>query len=229
MPAFGGLIRDDTKENANLYHFFTKMTKKQLLQELSGEGVLRDQHLKRAFERVDRADFVLPQYLEAAYFNRPLPIGFGQTISQPFTVAFMLDLLDVKRGEKVLEIGAGSGWQTALLASLVGRRGKVVAMERIGPLIDFAKSNLSHYPLLYCTSALMQGDGSLGFVKEAPFDKIIAAASARAIPKAWKDQLKIGGRIVAPVKDSIMVIDKISRDKYQQTEHWGFTFVPLIG
>ncbi len=204
------------------------MTKKQLVDELTSQGVLKNRAVKKAFIVIDRADFVLPQYLEAAYFNRPLPIGFGQTISQPYTVAFMLDLLDVKKGDNVLEIGAGSGWQTALLAYLVGRQGRVIALERIPELVELTKSNLAQYPICYRTSTLIHGDGSLGYPSGAPYGKIIAAASAQAIPEQWKEQLKIGGRIVAPVKDSIVVIDKISRDQYQQTEHWGFVFVPLI-
>ncbi len=205
------------------------MTKKQLLAELKAQNVLNNQKIADAFETIARADFVLPQYADAAYENHPLPIGFGQTISQPYTVAFMLQLLDVKEGERILEIGAGSGWQTALLSCLAGSRGKIYAMERIGELKNLAEQNLRKHPGLGRRIHLMQGDGSLGCAAAAPFDKIVAAAAAREIPAAWKEQLKIGGRIVAPVKDSIVAVDKLSRDEYCTAEHWGFAFVPLVG
>lgn len=213
------------------------MGKADLIKELKSLGVLISPKLKRAFKKIDRKDFVLPEFRNVAYENHPLPIGFGQTISQPFTVAFMLGLLNVRAGDKILEIGAGSGWQTALLCFLAGKKGRVMALERIPELKIFAEKNLNKY----CTSlpaevprrgtkagTLMQKDATDGYAQEAPFDKIIAAASARKIPQAWKDQLKTGGRIVAPVKDSIVVLDKISDDKFKTTIHPGFIFVPLV-
>jgi protein-L-isoaspartate(D-aspartate) O-methyltransferase len=216
------------------------MTKDELLQELKNSGVLKNPQVRKAFENIIREDFVLPEYQALAYQNHPLPIGFGQTISQPYTVAFMLDLLAPKKGEKILEIGAGSGWQTALLAYVISRErnqnekiknqnlGKIIAIERIPELVRMAKNNLAKYPQCQESAEVICADGSLGFKTQAPFDKIIAAASAREIPAAWKEQLKIGGRIVAPVNESIVTVDKISGDEYKTVEHQGFVFVPLI-
>ena len=204
------------------------MTKDALIEELISEQALKSPNIIQAFHKVDRADFVPAGLLAQAYENYPLPIGLGQTISQPYTVAFMLELLEPKAGEKILEIGAGSGWQTALLAYLVGSQGRIFGIERVKELKTLAEKNLSRYPVLQRTSTLMHGDGSLGHPQESPFDKIIAAAAGQTIPPAWKAQLKAGGRIVAPVKDSIVVIDKISENQFKETEHYGFAFVPLI-
>src|SRR3989344_867492 len=108
-----------------------------LIQELLSGGYLKTPRIIDAFRLIDRADFVLPEYKDEACGNYPLPIGEGQTISQPLTVAFMLELLNPQPGEKILDIGAGSGWQTALLAEIVGPKGQIVAIERIPKLCRF--------------------------------------------------------------------------------------------
>ena len=204
------------------------MTKHELIVELIGQGALKTRSIISAFRKIDRAKFVLEQYQDQAYENYPLPIGFNQTISQPYTVAFMLELLQPKAGEKILDIGSGSGWVTALLCFLAGDMGKVVGVERILELKKMAEKNLSKYPMYYRTSTVVHIDGSKGFPKEAPFDKIIAAAAAKEIPQEWKQQLKVGGRIVAPVADSIIVVDRIAEREFATKQHWGFAFVPLI-
>lgn len=210
-------------------------SKEALIQELIKYGYLKTSSIIEAFQAVDRADFVPPELKSEAYINAPLPIGQGQTISQPLTVAFMIELLEPQPGEKILDIGAGSGWQTAILAYIVasnkqqGERGKVFAVERIKELCQFGKQNVANYNFLekgivefFCS------DGSLGLKDHAPFDRIIAAAAAEEIPKAWKEQVRIGGRIVAPINQSIVVLDKIGKDKFEQKEFFGFNFVPLI-
>lgn len=217
------------------------MTKDGLIANLIAAGYLKTPSIIKAFQTVDRADFVLPEYRPQAYVDHPLPIGFGQTISQPLTVAMMLEWLAPKKGQKILDIGCGSGWTTALLASIVGKKGKVIGIERIPQLAEFAKNNLAKYSLLYYGTVIQCADGSKGYAREAPFDRILASASAGEIPQAWKEQLKIGGnakrsnghaqrggRLVAPVKDAVVVIEKLSAEKYQQAEHWGFAFVPLV-
>ncbi len=182
-----------------------------------------------AFRAVDRKDFVLPEYEEEAYANHPLPIGLGQTISQPLTVAFMLELLHPEPGDKVLEVGAGSGWVTALLSHIVGLGGRVVSIERLPALKDMAAANVSKYNFINKGVAeIMLGDGSKGHSQEAPFAKITAAATAGSIPVAWKAQLKTKGRIVAPVLNTIEVWDKVGTNEFRCKEYKGFRFVPLI-
>jgi len=223
-----------------------------LINSLIRDGYLKTPHYIEAFKAIDRADFVLEEDKESAYVNAPLSIGFGQTISQPLTVAFMIELLGPKPREKILEIGAGSGWQTAILAEIIGKevldhevqqneeevkspstliRGPlVVAVERIEELKQMAERNVHKYG--YISRGIVQivkGDGSKGYRKAMPYDRIIAgAASAGMIPDAWRRQLKIGGRIVSPVGQSIVVIDKLSKTEYAQKEYFGFSFVPLV-
>ena len=208
------------------------MDKESLIASLKKDGYLKSPLVAEAFRIVDRKDFVPESAQESAYENIPLPIGFGQTISQPLTVAFMLDLLELKKGEKVLDIGSGSGWLAALMAHLIfdeeSKVGKVVSIERIPELKIFAEKNISRYETLKDVVSFELGDGALGFLKEAPFDRIIAAAAAEEIPEAWKEQVKIGGRIVAPVQESIVVLDKVSKDEFSKKQYFGFSFVPLL-
>jgi len=200
-----------------------------LMKELIEEGYLRTKSIIEAFQKIDRIDFVLEEYKNEAYGNYPLPIGFGQTISQPLTVAFMLELLEPKPGEKILDVGAGSGWQTSLLAYLAGEQGRVIAIEIIPELKKFAETNIEKYNFIKIGRVeLILGDGSKGYQKEAPFDKIIAAAAALSIPPAWKEQLKIGGVIVAPVGQNIVVLKKLNQNEFSQKQYFGFNFVPLV-
>ncbi len=200
----------------------------ELIDELIKGGYLKTPALIEAFKAVDRAAFVPAQLKDQAYENRPLPIGFEQTISQPLTVAFMLELLQIQPGNKILDIGAGSGWQTALLAHAVGEEGKVIAVERILELKTIADENLANFPEFKDRIGVIVADGSLGYESEAPYNRIIAAAAGDAIPEAWKNQLKTGGIIVAPVGQSIVVMVKIAPDKFETREYFGFSFVPLI-
>ncbi len=205
------------------------MDKEGLLNILIKDGYLKTPIIIEAFKAVDRKDFLPDEIKDQAYINEALPIGYQQTISQPLVVAFMLELLELKSGEKVLDIGTGSGWKAALMAYLVGEAGKVISIERIAELHDFAKQNIAKYGFAAKgITKLVLGDGSRGYKKEAPYDKIIAGAAADSLPDTWKEQLKIGGRIVAPVGHSIIVLDKISKEKFQTKEHLGFSFVPLI-
>lgn len=230
-----------------------------LINSLIKDGYLKTSEIIEAFKAIDRRDFMPEEYKKDAYVNAPLPIGFGQTISQPLTVAFMLELLGPRAGEKILDVGSGSGWQAALLACRVSgpRRGTimteaknhrenisvnqrthqrksaighVVAIERIPELAEMAKTNISKYNFIEKGIAeIILGDGSKGYEQGAPYDKIIAGAAAYGtIPDAWKEQLKIGGRIVAPVGHSIFAIDKTGKDKYAEKEYFGFSFVPLV-
>lgn len=206
-----------------------------LVDNLISNGWLKTERIIEAFKNIQRKDF-LPRGMEnLAELNEALPIGCGQTISQPLVVAFMLELLQPEAGEKILDIGSGSGWTTALLAHIVSRGlkakvyGKVVAIEIISELVEFGKKNLSKYNFVEKGIAeFICRDGSKGYLKEAPYDKILASASARAIPKAWKEQLKTGGRIVTPIESSIWLFEKESEKKFKKIEYPGFVFVPLI-
>ena len=200
-----------------------------LVEELVSEGYLRTPWIIEAFKKIDRADFVPENLRGEAYGNYPLPLGFGQTISQPLTVAFMLELLQPKPGEKILDVGSGSGWQAALLAFIVGKKGRIVALEIIPELSDMTATNVSKYGFVENgTVCAVLADGSKDFPEEAPFDKIIVAASGESLPEAWKKQLKIGGRIVTPIWNSIFVFEKVSENRFEKKEYPGFAFVPLI-
>lgn len=157
--------------------------------------------------------------------NTALPIGFSQTISQSLVVAFMLEQLEPQAGDKILDIGSGSGWTSALLAEIVGPKGKIVALEIIPELMEFGKRNVAKYNF---PAQFICADGSKGYKQEAPYDKILASASGKDIPSAWKKQLKVGGIIVAPVGNSIWRLVKKSGSRFQETEYPGFVFVPLI-
>lgn len=214
------------------------MRKKQLTEKLVREGYLRTRSVIGAFLAIDRADFVPEEMREYAYADAPLPIGYGQTVSQPLTVAFMLELLEAKAGDRILDIGAGSGWQTALLSHIAGAReeegGKfpfplVIAIERIPELAAFARTNVGAYGFIENGVAeVIEGDGAKGAEEYGPFDRIISAASASVIPGAWKEQLKVGGRIVAPVRESIVVLEKTGADEFEESRYFGFRFVPLV-
>jgi len=209
----------------DLYH----QNMEELIEELEDSGVLKDPALKSALRRIDRKDFVPKEYAEECYENYPLPIGYGQTISQPYTVVLMLELLAPEAGNKIMDVGSGSGWQTALLADITGKDGKVFAIEVVPELKELGEKNLNKYNFVekgIVTPLLMNAQN--GLPEEAPFDRIIAAASAEEVPKAWKDQLKIGGRIVMPIKDSIWFIEKSAENKFKEKEYPGFMFVPFI-
>lgn len=204
------------------------MTSDDSVKRLVKEGYLKTPAIIEAFQKVDRRDFVLPQYAEEAYEEAPLPIGHGQTISQPLTVAFMVELLAPQKGEKVLEIGSGSGWQTAILAEIVGPEGKVIALEIEPKLKDMTEKNLAKYGFIENgTVQVILADGSFGWVGEAPFDKIIVSAAAENILGTWKDQLRLGGRLVAPVGKNIIFLEKTESDRFSEKHFFGFNFVPL--
>jgi len=203
---------------------------KQLIDFLIKEGYLKTPEIIKAFAKIDRADFVLSEYKKYAYDNEPLPIGFNQTISQPSTVAFMIEELAPQKGDKILEIGAGSGWQTAILSEIVGNKGKVIAIELIPELAQMAIRNVSKYNFIKKNRAkIINGDGSKGYKEESPFNKVISGAAAfKNVPEIWKSQLKNGGRIVSPVDRSVVVIDKDNFGQFSQKEYPGFVFVPLV-
>jgi len=198
---------------------------KQLIQHLINGGILKTKKIINAFKKVDRKDFVKEQYTEQAYEDRPLPIDHEQTISQPTTVAFMLELLQPQEGDRVLDVGSGSGWTTALLAQLVGQKGRVWGLEIVPKLVEFGKKNLKKYD--FSQAEIQKAGPEPGLVTKAPFDKILVSAAAEDLPQILVDQLKVGGRLVIPIRDSIWRIDKISSKNIKKQEFFGFSFVPL--
>ncbi|PIZ57245.1 protein-L-isoaspartate O-methyltransferase [bacterium (Candidatus Torokbacteria) CG_4_10_14_0_2_um_filter_35_8] len=204
------------------------MTYQGLIKNLVREGYLKSTEVIEAFKKIDRAHFLPDKYKDRAGEDYPLPIGFGQTNSQPRTVAFMLELLDAKKGYKVLDIGSGSGWTSALLSYIVGDRGQVFGIEIIPELKEFGEKNIEKLGIK--NVLILQKDGSKGLEK-APFDRILVSAAARKAPKNLKKQLKIGGILVIPVGDfsqSIVKFKKISEDEFKEEVFPGFAFVPLV-
>lgn len=204
------------------------------LLELIQSGYLKSGNIIKAFEKIKRADFLWPEDRDRADINSPLGIGYGQTISQPLTVAFMLELLGAKPGEKILDVGSGSGWSVALLAAIVGTKGKVYGIELIKELADFAAGNVGKYDFI--SSGLVKifcADGYQGLPEFAPFDKIIVAAAAVEIPPLLLKQLKMNGRLVIPVGErhqsqDMVAVDKVGANDYKEKRYPGFVFVPLV-
>ncbi|AHB49510.1 protein-L-isoaspartate O-methyltransferase [Hyphomicrobium nitrativorans NL23] len=175
---------------------------------------------------VPRHAFVLPEHLSDAYRNGPLPIGFGQTISQPFIVALMTDLAALKPGDRVLDIGTGSGYQAAILAGLVSH---VFTIELCAPLAARAAKTFKDLGLHNITMRV--GDGHRGWPEEAPFDAIVVAAAPGEIPEALIAQLKPGGRLVIPVggrTQKLIVVEKGSDQSSHRSEIIPVSFVPLM-
>ena len=206
-----------------------EMTNESLIGELEREGYLKTPRIRNALEKIDRADFVPEELRDEAYRNTALPIGAGQTISQPLVVAFMLELLRPEAGQKILDVGTGSGWVAGLLAELVGKKGRVISIERMPELSAAARRNLARYGFVGSgVLLLLVGDGTKGWPEEAPYDRIIAAAAGTAVPAPWKEQIAVGGRIVAPVGSRIVMLEKRQDGSFREEAYEGFSFVPLV-
>jgi protein-L-isoaspartate(D-aspartate) O-methyltransferase len=197
-----------------------------LVEDLRAKGI-RDLAVLRAFERVPRHQFVPTGIRHRAYEDTPLPIGNGQTISQPYIHAHYLELLKLKGTEKVLEIGTGTGYQTALLAQLVPQ---VFTIERIAALTEQAKANLEKLGI--ANVSLCVGDGTLGWKAYAPFDAILVSAGSPSVPKPLLEQLADGGRLLVPEGDlesQHLMIYTRHGERTDKREVAPVRFVPLIG
>lgn len=201
------------------------MRKEQLLEGMKGRINPR---VIEAMEKVPRELFLPEALASRAYDDTPLPIGYGQTISAPHMVAIMCDLLDLREGMQVLEVGGGSGYHAAVMAQLIGPEGRVYSVERIPELRSWAQENLRRAGIK--NVILVEGDGSLGLEKHAPYDRISVAATAPHVPESLKAQLKTGGKMVIPVGIGYQELLLVTRkDGFVVEEMMGVAFVPLIG
>lgn len=198
-----------------------------LIRTLRDKGIT-DERVLDAFRKVPRHLFVDGAMYAQAYDDNALPIGCGQTISQPSIVACMTQLLELKKDEKILEIGTGSGFQTAILAQFSRR---VYTIERNNVLGEAARKRLRE--MGYLNVVFKIGDGTCGWPQNAPFDKIIVTAGAPVVPKTLSDQLAVGGRMVIPTGDrnnqELYIFDKTTEGLRQTTKAGNVVFVPLIG
>ena len=206
---------------------FAALREQMVVNQIERRGV-KDPRVLRAMREVPRHVFVPHELWEDAYADSPIRIGHEQTISQPYIVALMTELLRVRPGDKVLEVGTGSGYQAAVLGELAA---EVHTIERFPELAHSAKTRLND--LGYTNVNVHTGDGTLGYPPAAPYDRILVTAAAPAAPAALKDQLGEGGRLVIPVgsRHSTQILEIYNRigDEFSKMKHISVVFVPLIG
>ena len=200
-----------------------------LVNYLKNSRFLNDKKVEDAFRNIPRHEFVPSSELDCAYYNEPLPIKKNQTISQPAVVSRMTEWLDVRQGQKVLEIGTGSGWQTAILSYLVGP-GIVYSVEIKPELVKFAQENLEKLGIN--NVHIILSDGSIGYSKASPYDRIMITAACTKIPLPLLDQLADGGLLIAPVGDSsqsLVLLQKTRKGIIEIKNESHYVFVPLLG
>lgn len=207
---------------------FATLRERMVERQIAARG-LDDPRLLDAFRAVPREDFISGDYADYAYQDSPLPIESGQTISQPYIVALTIYAAGIRPGDKVLEVGAGSGYAAAVIGQIAS---EVIAIERHHELVEIARKRIRQ--LGYDNVKIVEGDGTLGWPEEAPYDAIVAAASGSHVPKSWISQLKPGGRIVMPVGEphaaqSLIKVTKGEDDTLRSEDLGGVRFVPLIG
>jgi protein-L-isoaspartate(D-aspartate) O-methyltransferase len=197
-------------------------------EQIIARGVL-DPAVLKAMRDIPREKFVSPEIREFAYSDNPLPIGEGQTISQPYIVALMAEAMEISPGDRVLEIGTGSGYAAAVLSRIAS---EVYTVERIKRLVRIARNRLKK--LGYANVHVLLGNGTLGWPQQAPYDAIVVTACGPEIPQAFLDQLKVGGRLIIPIGplpgfQSLIRVRKASEKDYEQEDLGDVSFVPLIG
>ena len=200
-----------------------------LIKIMRNSGFLNDNHVELAIRKSPRHEFVPKSLLNMAYENIPIPVMKNQTISQPSVVSRMTEWLNVMEGQKILEVGTGSGWQSAILSFLVAH-GKVFSIDRHPELVKFAKENLNKLGIHNVD--LILGDGGLGIPKESPFDRIIITAACKKVPPPLFEQLSLDGLLLAPVGEylqSLILFKKTSKGIIEIKNHLGYVFVPLLG
>ena len=200
-----------------------------LVASLKREGIIRTAEVEKAFLEVPRENFVPEMIKDYAYVDTPLEIGNGQTISAPHMVAIMCEALDIKKGQSILEIGAGSGYHAAIVSKIVGENGHVYTVERFPSLAERAKKNLENAGIKNVT--VETGDGSEGLPQHAPYERIYVTCAAPEIPKPLVEQLKDLGKMLVPVGRLICNLELIEKkgNKVTSEDICGCSFVPLIG
>ena len=202
-------------------------TKKSLLKKLRSNRTIKNDKVLDAFQDIPRELFVLPKFKKEAYIDAPLSINYKQTISQPSTVFAMVEALEIKKTDKVLEIGSGSGYEAAILSRLSDQ---VYSVEIVPELVDFARKNLTKAKIK--NVKIIQHDGGLGYKKQAPYDKIIVSAACKEVSDALIEQLKDDGIFIAPVGDlhiqKMIKVVKHNQD-LEQINLGSYVFVPLTG
>jgi protein-L-isoaspartate(D-aspartate) O-methyltransferase len=205
--------------------------RERMVQRLVNEGIIRSPRVIEAMRRVPRHVFVPRGYRDSAYYDTPLGIGSGQTISAPHMVGMMLEYLDLQEGHKVLEIGAGSGYHAALAGYMVGKSGHVYSVERIESLARRARSNIEAVGLSDMVEVIV-GDGSRGVPEHAPYDRIFVTCAAPDIPPPLLEELRDGGKMLIPVGSryyqDLVLLEK-DGEKLRKRDLGGCVFVPLIG
>lgn len=199
-----------------------------LIDTMKNTGFLTKNKVESAIRKSPRHNFVPESMKNQAYENRPIPIIEKQTISQPSVVSRMTEWLDLKEGQKVLEIGSGSGWQSAILSNLVGD-GTIFTVERHIKLANLAKKNLEKLEIK--NVKIIHGDGNLGLVEESPFDRIIVTAACKKIPEKLLQQLSMDGLLIAPVGEgiqSLVLLRKTPKGIVEIKNQKGYVFVPLV-
>jgi len=207
--------------------------REKLVQNLWNHGYITQENVKQAMIKVPREEFMPLDVRLYAYIDRPLPLGKGQTISAPHMVAIIAEKLELDDGMKILEIGTGFGYNAAVIAEIIGKKGHVYTIERIESLALKARENLKKTGYTETVTVII-GDGTHGYPEESPFDRIYATASAPKVPEPLKEQLKIGGILLTPIGSDhyfqeLVSLKRVSEDEYQMQKLGGVAFVPMIG
>jgi protein-L-isoaspartate(D-aspartate) O-methyltransferase len=207
---------------------FAAQREQMVREQIAGRGI-SDARILEAFRAVPRELFVTAEFRELAYEDGPLPIEAGQTVSQPYIVALMIDSAGLAAGDRVLEVGAGSGYAAAVMSRVAGT---IVAVERHAELVELARERLAR--LGFDNVRLVEGDGSAGLPGEAPFEAIICSASGSHVPEALRRQLSLGGRLVMPLGEpgSVQTLVKVVRRgeaDFEREDLGAVRFVPLVG
>jgi protein-L-isoaspartate(D-aspartate) O-methyltransferase len=206
-----------------------KAERESLVKLLKKEGRIRNEAIEKAFLKIQREMFVPEMLKKYAYVDTPLEIGKGQTISAPHMVAIMCEALDIKKGQKILEIGTGSGYHAAIVSKLIGKSGHVYTIERFISLAEKAQQNLQDAGIKNITVEI--GDGSEGYIDHAPYDRIYVTCAAPKIPRPLIEQLKDPGKLLIPVGQIVCKLELIEKknDKITTKNLGGCAFVPLVG